>query len=42
MNECDKGIAECNQQCNNTNGSYFCTCFEGYDLDENNYTCFGM
>ena len=40
IDECDLGI--CEQDCNNTNGSYYCTCREGYYLGNDNRSCFGM
>lgn len=30
LNECENGIAQCNQTCVNTDGSYYCTCERGY------------
>ena len=32
----------CHQACNNTIGSYRCTCFDGYTLKEDNKTCEGI
>ena len=29
----------CSQLCNNTKGSYRCSCVEGYTLDSNKFTC---
>lgn len=29
----------CDQQCRNTEGSYVCSCFQGFDLVDNNRTC---
>lgn len=31
----------CPQVCNNTIGSYFCTCYRGYMLESDNVTCAG-
>ena len=35
IDECITGLNNCdvNATCTNTNGSYFCTCFEGYTGD---------
>ena len=40
-NECKEHSSGCTQICNNTLGSYFCSCYVGYDLDANNHTCNG-
>ena len=39
IDECTTGLNNCdgNATCTNTNGSYFCTCFEGYTGD--GYSC---
>ena len=39
INECDEGISGCNQTCTNTNGSYICSCYNGYVLDS--HSCNG-
>lgn len=39
INECSLGIHLCQQQCNNTLGSYTCGCNEGYY--EDGYNCTG-
>ena len=31
----------CNQICTNTNGSFFCECFSGYQLSDDTVTCVG-
>lgn len=31
----------CDQLCTNTDGSFQCSCFGGYDLQDNGYTCEG-
>ena len=36
-----QGLAGCSQRCNNTVGSYFCTCMDGYELESDNHTCTG-
>lgn len=41
INEC-AGYNDCHQFCNNTIGSYFCSCWEGFHLETNNKTCAGM
>ena len=41
INECVLGTSGCNQLCNNTVGSYTCSCNTGYTLDLNNLTCNG-
>ena len=40
INECEEGTYNCssNAVCNNTKGSYNCTCKPGYEGDENNCT----
>ena len=43
----DDGSAEgsqnvCNQICTNTNGSFYCECFHGYQLSDDFMTCVGM
>lgn len=40
-NECEKLSSGCSQTCNNTLGSYFCTCLTGYSLQHDNHTCIG-
>ena len=40
IDECTTGSAECNQQCQNTIGDYYCTCYgPGYQLQQDNSTC---
>ena len=41
IDECSEGISSCNMQCINTIGSYYCTCFTGFHLMNDNYTCKG-
>ena len=33
LNECDSNNGGCNQMCNNTIGSYICSCGTGYTQD---------
>ena len=40
-NECSEGTSGCTQICNNTLGSYFCICYIGYSLQNDNHTCIG-
>ena len=41
--ECERDIDGCDQHCNNTEGSYYCSCDFGFKLDmyqdENGDTC---
>ena len=39
--ECALGINGCSQICTNTNGSYTCSCYLGYQISSNNRTCVG-
>ena len=32
----------CNHICTNTNGSYICECYSGYQLSDDMMTCLGM
>ena len=42
INECcDSCSNECDQNCNNTDGSYICYCNTGYELRDDNKTCIG-
>ena len=41
INECAINNAGCSQVCNNTEGSYYCDCYPGYELGLNNHTCNG-
>jgi len=41
IDECVQGLAGCSQNCNNTAGSYFCTCMDGFELGSDNHTCTG-
>ena len=41
INECFENIAMCSIGCNNTLGSFYCYCNEGYMLDSDDRTCVG-
>ena len=41
-NECLTNKGGCSQICNNTVGSYFCDCSEGYVLDADKHNCSGI
>ena len=41
IDECSEGLSNCNMHCVNTIGSYYCTCFIGFQLMSNNHTCEG-
>ena len=41
IDECANNVSLCNHYCNNTEGSFICSCDEGYSLSENNFTCIG-
>lgn len=42
IDECNEENGGCSQFCNNTYGSYFCSCFPGYNLINDSITCIGM
>ena len=43
INECAQGSSNCSQGCRNTDGSFICTCNEGYQTHHDDPTsCFGM
>ena len=41
INECIRGTSGCTQLCNNTLGSYICSCSSGYTIDADNHMCNG-
>ena len=40
--ECDNNNGGCEHNCANTEGSYYCTCREGYRLASNDENCEGI
>ena len=42
INECEINNGGCEQMCNNTNGSFFCSCEMGYQLDSSGLNCSSM
>ena len=42
INECEWDNGDCDQICNNEQGSYSCACWSGYTLDYNGKTCIGQ
>ena len=43
INECKTNHnGGCDHICTNTDGSYYCTCQDGYDLMMDNSSCVGM
>ena len=38
--EC-RPLGGCSQQCNNVEGSYFCSCDDGYELQTDGFNCLG-
>ena len=41
VDECSEGTNECTQNCNNTIGSYVCSCNDGFIIDVDRRTCDG-
>jgi len=41
VDECKSETAKCTQTCINNIGSFECSCNEGYELDEDGFTCRG-
>ena len=39
IDECAEYNDDCEHNCTNTNGSYYCTCDENYTLDEDGRNC---
>ena len=43
VDECKKSNGGCDHHCNNTIGSHFCSCYDGYSLaKDNNSSCEGI
>ena len=42
INECQTDNGGCAQTCNNTDGSYQCFCWDGYELTSDGYSCTGI
>ena len=42
INECASQNGKCEQSCQNTIGSYACSCLTGYLIDSNGYNCTGL
>ena len=42
VDECLTDNGGCTQTCNNIDGSYQCSCQDGYQLYSDNHTCIGM
>ena len=41
VDECDQQLAPCDQLCSNTDGSFICSCNDGYYLGDDMLTCYG-
>ena len=41
INECEDHNGDCGHNCIDTTGSYYCTCDDGYKLDDDDLTCHG-
>ena len=42
INECVTQNGGCEQNCQNTIGSYSCSCLTGYLIDSNDHNCTGL
>ena len=42
VNECEECNGGCDHICTNTDGSYNCSCREGFDLEIDDVSCIGM
>ena len=41
INECQTDNGGCTQTCDNTDGSYQCSCWDGYELTDDRHSCSG-
>ena len=41
IDECELDNGKCDHNCTNTNGSYYCSCHPGYDLQDDQHNCTG-
>ena len=41
INECSLKSYNCDQICTNTIGSYYCSCYTGFNLSASGHDCFG-
>ena len=41
INECQTDNGGCTQTCDNTDGSYHCSCWDGYELTGDSHSCTG-
>ena len=42
INECLQSPSPCEQNCHNTEGSFMCSCHDGYLLADDQQSCNGM
>ncbi len=42
IHECNEDDHTCQHICNNTHGSFVCSCFDGYNLASNGFSCNGI
>ena len=42
INECQQMNSTCDQLCTNTEGSFVCSCEEGYELQNDRKSCEGI
>ena len=41
IQECNNNNGNCDHNCTNTEGSYYCTCEDGYEQQDDGHTCKG-
>ena len=41
INECNSNNAGCDHTCENTDGTYVCSCKAGYELNNDHHSCDG-